>query len=300
MSEINHVEAMKRARLSLLGLSVGDGFGEQFFTNNRVLEKRFETREIPPPRWFVTDDTMMAISIVENLEQHGRVDQDVLAEGFAMRHAREPDRGYAGMALRILRGIGEGVPWRQAAGEVFEGTGSMGNGAAMRVAPLGGYFAMSDVEIVVREAALSAEVTHMHPEGKAGAIATALAAMYAATHGAVAEGQSLLQFVHEHTPRGDTRAVLRRAMELPLERSPRVAAEMLGSGYEVISQDTVPFALWCAARHLDNYVEAMWSTVSGLGDRDTTCAIAGGIVALAVGEAGIPEEWVAYREALPA
>jgi len=61
----------------------------------------------------------------------------------------------------------------------------------------------------------------------------------------------------------------------------------------------VPFSLWCAARHLDDFTEAMWTTVSGLGDRDTTCAIVGGIVACAVGEEGIPKAWQSAREPLP-
>jgi len=42
----------------------------------------------------------------------------------------------------------------------------------------------------------------------------------------------------------------------------------------------------------------MWTTVSGLGDRDTTCAIVGGIVASAVGHDAIPADWLAAREQL--
>ena len=42
----------------------------------------------------------------------------------------------------------------------------------------------------------------------------------------------------------------------------------------------------------------MWTTASALGDVDTTCAIVGGIVALAVGSEGIPAEWLARREPL--
>lgn len=40
----------------------------------------------------------------------------------------------------------------------------------------------------------------------------------------------------------------------------------------------------------------MWTTVAGLGDRDTNCAILGGIVALRVGDAGLPSRRV-RREA---
>ena len=50
----------------------------------------------------------------------------------------------------------------------------------------------------------------------------------------------------------------------------------------------VHVALWCAARYLDDYEEALWLTVSGLGDRDTTCAIVGGIVACCTGSVAIP------------
>jgi hypothetical protein len=68
------------------------------------------------------------------------------------------------------------------------------------------------------------------------------------------------------------------------ERATRMAVARAG----LSAQDTVPFALWCAARHLDDYAEALRLTVSGLGDRDTTCAIVGGIVACFTGEEGIP------------
>jgi ADP-ribosylglycohydrolase len=67
----------------------------------------------------------------------------------------------------------------------------------------------------------------------------------------------------------------------------------------VSAQDTVPFALWCAARHLSSYEEALWLTVSGLGDRDTTCAIVGGIVATYTGVESISHHWCADREPLP-
>jgi ADP-ribosylglycohydrolase len=69
----------------------------------------------------------------------------------------------------------------------------------------------------------------------------------------------------------------------------QTAAALLGNGSLISAQDTVPFALWCAAGHLDDYEEALWTTVSGLGDRDTTCAIAGGIVACYTGVEGIPD-----------
>jgi putative RNA 2'-phosphotransferase len=52
----DHEERLRRALLSLDGLSVGDGFGECFFSSPSVIERRLEHRDPPPPPWFVTDD----------------------------------------------------------------------------------------------------------------------------------------------------------------------------------------------------------------------------------------------------
>jgi ADP-ribosylglycohydrolase len=63
-------------------------------------------------------------------------------------------------------------------------------------------------------------------------------------------------------------------------------------GGRVLAENTVPFALWCADRNLDALEEALWATVSGLGDRVTTCAIVGGIVACAASRSGTCSERV--------
>lgn len=63
--------------------------------------------------------------------------------------------------------------------------------------------------------------------------------------------------------------------------------------------DTVPLCVWAAARFGGSFEEALWQTVSALGDRDTTCAIVGGIVVLATGLDGVPAAWREGREALP-
>ena len=90
-----------------------------------------------------------------------------------------------------------------------------------------------------------------------------------------------------------------RASETGFETAPQEVAQQLGSGYRVLSEDTVPFALWCAGQSLGNYEEALWLTLSGLGDTDTTCALVGGIVSLFTGLEGIPAAWRQARESLP-
>lgn len=87
-------------------------------------------------------------------------------------------------------------------------------------------------------------------------------------------------------------------MQLSLEEWEFTAAELLGNGSQITCPDTVPLCLWLAARHLDGYCEAMWTTVRVGGDIDTNAAIVGGIVALAVGRNGLPRDWLRMREGL--
>jgi ADP-ribosylglycohydrolase len=61
---------------------------------------------------------------------------------------------------------------------------------------------------------------------------------------------------------------------------------------------TVPFTVWCAARHLHNYEEAVWAAASAAGDIDTICAIVGGVVALGCGPGSVPAIWLEAREQL--
>jgi len=158
--------ASQLARLSLEGLSVGDAFGQQFFYPG-VVETAKPT-QLPPPPWEYTDDSEMAIALVQTLEAKGTTDQDHLAARFADRYRVDPYRGYGAGARRLLEDINAGGDWRTLSREMFGGSGSFGNGAAMRVAPLGAWFA--DASMVIEQATLSAEVTHTHQEGIAGAI----------------------------------------------------------------------------------------------------------------------------------
>jgi ADP-ribosylglycohydrolase len=289
---------IERARLSLEGLSVGDAFGERFFGPDELVTMLVQARAEPGRIWRYTDDTQMAISIVEVLERGGAIDQDALAEAFARR--MDPARGYGAGAYRILQGIRKGRSWRSESYANFRGHGSFGNGGAMRVAPLGAFFA-DDLERCVREAHLSAEVTHAHAEGLAGAMAVAVAAALAWQRrgSPLPLGRDWLKQVRDRVPAGYVRDGIDEAIRLPADSPTDRAARSLGNGAGVTAPDTVPFCLWAASWFSHDFVEAMWQTVSALGDRDTTCAIVGGIVSLQVGHKGIPDEWRTAREALP-
>jgi ADP-ribosylglycohydrolase len=286
---------LDRARGSLLGLAVGDAFGESLLDDPRV-GQRIAKRLIAMRRpWRWTDDTAMAIAIVEQLARAGTIDPDALAAAFAARWQREPGRGYGLGAATILQRVVAGAAWRDEAQRLFAGRGSWGNGAAMRAAPIGAYFAPY-LERVRMEALLSAAPTHAHPDGAAGAVAVAIAAALA-TLGTARD--AVIAEVARHTPAGPIRERLLRADRLGLDCEVQLAGEELGTGLEISALDTVPFCVWVAARHLDPYEEAIWAATAQLGDRDTVGAIVGGIVACATGVTGIPLLWREATEALP-
>lgn len=283
-----------RACLSLEGLSIGDAFGQQFFMPQVASSAR--PGQLPPAPWGYTDDTEMAIALTQTLRECETVDQDVLARHFAECHEAEPYRGYGAGARQLLTGISSGGSWQELSREMFGGGGSYGNGAAMRVAPLGAWFA-DDVQKTIEQAALSAEVTHAHREASIGAIAVALAAGWA-FRWEDEPAEELIPWVISHLEACEVRRRLEIAAKFPLDMWPFNVASQVGYGLEISSQDTVPYCLWMAAAFMDDYEEAMWNAVRVGGDIDTTCAIVGGIVALRVGPEGIPAEWKNYREPL--
>src|SRR5436853_7048007 len=103
--------ARLRAELCLEGLSVGVAFGETNFAYAPETIRRIEDRRITPRRpWRWTDDTAMALSIVDTHAAHGRIDADDLARRFAARHAAQPVRGYGAGPHRILDQTHDGMP----------------------------------------------------------------------------------------------------------------------------------------------------------------------------------------------
>jgi ADP-ribosylglycohydrolase len=285
---------MELAQKSLLGLSVGDAFGETFFGPTPEARERIGSRELRPGPWKWTDDTAQARCVVQGLALRERIDGDTLAQLFLEEYGRDSARGYGAGTHSLMGELRRGVAWRRASQGAFQGSGSYGNGAAMRVAPIGAYFFDQPVRLA-QQARLSAIITHWHEEGWAGAEAVALGAAWAASGGE--GGQSMLEWVRDRTTESKTRQGIARALDIPLQDGPERAASALGSGQEVSAWDTVPFVLWCAAHYHHSYPEALWATVAGLGDRDTTCAMVGGIVALSA-TVGVPQDWLEATESL--
>ncbi|MFD0559410.1 ADP-ribosylglycohydrolase [Stackebrandtia endophytica] len=277
----------QRAEASLTGLRVGDALGSQFFLpSNR---DRLRERSTPAGPWRWTDDTQMATVLVDHLtRRYGLLREDNLAAEFA--EAFDLYRGYGPGAVQLLRGIARGGDWRELASAMFGGTGSMGNGAAMRIAPLGAWHADHTPAVVATVAARSAEVTHRHPEGIAAAVAVAVAAALASSDDPP-DSADLLTQVIAHTPDGLVKDGLISANGFGFDTDPAEVAETVGNGSQVLGPDTVPLCVWLAARHLGDYRAGFWATASVGGDVDTNCAIVGGILGAYGGPDSVPPQW---------
>lgn len=209
-----------------------------------------KTRDFPlfQPASRFTDDTVLTVAVAHAILS-GRPYRDSVRR-FAQRH---PDAGYGGSFFRWLH-TEDPRPY-----------GSWGNGAAMRVSPVG--YAFDSEDDVLREARRSAEITHDHPEGVKGAQAAALAVFLART----GQGKEAI------------RARLAADFGYDLARS--VAQIRPGYAFDVSCQGSVPEAI-VAFLDADSYEDAVRNAVSLGGDSDTLACIAGAIAAAFHG--GVP------------
>ena len=140
----------------ILGAIAGDIIGSSYeFNNVKSLNFELFTNET-----FFTDDSVLTIATMYVL-----LNSSDYAKTYHSFGRRFPHRGYGGGFKKWL--ISDNPkPYN-----------SYGNGAAMRVSPIGWY--CNSIDDVLAEAEKSAEVTHNHPEGIKGSQAVALAVFLA-------------------------------------------------------------------------------------------------------------------------
>jgi ADP-ribosylglycohydrolase len=219
----------------MLGAIAGDIIGS-VYEHDPIRTKRFPLFR-PDSRF--TDDTVCTAAIAESLIRDTPFDASLRA--LVRRH---PGRGYGELFRAWV--LSDGMP----------AYGSWGNGAAMRVAPVG--FAAASLEQGLELAEASAIVSHNHPDAVAGAKAVTLAAVLARA-GAGAEA---------------IRAAV--AARFGYELHETVNAIRARYSFDVSAAGTVPPALICALDASD-YEDAIRNAVSLGGDSDTLACIAGAV-----------------------
>ena len=267
---------------ALLGTFVGDALGMPYEgLPAAAVPSRLEMVEARRGRGTYTDDTEMMIVLAESLIEHSGVNEAGLAQAFLERC--DPARGYGAGTLKVMELWRQGVPIDKAAQHLFDGEGSLGNGAAMRIAPIAVLFADSPNELRT-QAERSARLTHAHP------LAVDAAITQAAAIAAALRGEDILAAARAAARRPVLRRQLDRAAALlGSDVGPAAAGELLGTS--AIGHESVPTAIFAAASHTV-FEEAVSFAVRCGGDTDTLGAMTGALSGAACGSMSIPARWL--------
>jgi poly(ADP-ribose) glycohydrolase ARH3 len=266
---------------ALLGTFVGDALGMPFEGQpSTLIPAQPEMVEARLGRGTYTDDTEMMIVLAESLEEYGSVKEEQLARAFL--EGCDVSRGYGAGTLEVFALWRRGVSVAEAAGRLFGGDGSLGNGAAMRIAPVAVRFAESPE--LRTQAERSARLTHAHP------LAVDAALVQATAIAAALRGDDILHAAHAAARTAVMREQLARASEL-LTRDVEPAEAAAALGNSSAGQESVPTAIFGAVSKLD-FEQAVCFAVRCGGDTDTLGAMAGAIAGARGGASSIPSRWL--------
>jgi len=276
----------------LVGSAVGDALGSSF-EGLWISESEIKIQEGFSGRW--TDDTHMMIGVAESLIENKGFDGSHMAQTFIRNYEREPWRGYAYGPPQVFKWIRSGAAWNEAAKRLFGGAGSYGNGAAMRVAPVGILY-YDNPEQLRSVAYGQSQITHAHELGKEGAALQAYAVALAvnADPSSELETTAFLEELKDFTRSKVYRRKLEAAEKLLSEKDRLRVVRKLGNGIE--AQNSVPTAIYSFLHNPQSFEESLLYAISLGGDTDTIGSMTGAISGAYYGIEVIPERWKARLE----
>jgi poly(ADP-ribose) glycohydrolase ARH3 len=282
-----------RFRGCLLGLALGDALGGKFEAQTAdAIRTRFPSAEAlfayPQEEIWYTDDTQMAIGVAETLAVHGEIIELRLCEAFVANYV--PSRGYGRGARAVLEAMEDGRDYREVAESYFPG-GSYGNGAAMRVAPVGLLF-RDDPARVWEQARLSALPTHVHPLGIDGAQVLALAVALASQ----AERFDRDGFFNTLLSACQSQEYRERVAKAMKAQS---SEDLAGLGNRIEALESVPTALASFALTPESFEQTVANVIFLGGDTDTLAAMAGAVAGAYLGAGRLPQRLVGLLESSP-
>lgn len=289
--------ARHRVGAALLGLALGDAIGAPFEGQRAIATDEVAAwlADDRPLIW--TDDTHMAITLGRVLVAHGadHLDPQVLGDAFATAYADEPWRGYGAGPPQVFAMARGGSSYVEAAGSLFGGSGSFGNGAAMRVAPAA-LAAGGDVEHAVALARSQSLVTHTHPDALDGAALIAATSVLLAGSGPQAPAAAAVAAAAGQLAPGPVRAATEQLLDTCHDRDRLLAtAARIGTG--VVARESVPAAVAALLAAPDDLVASLTTAVQLGGDTDTIAAMAGTMAAARLGPEGLPDRLLERLEA---
>ena len=242
----------------------------------------------------------MTLAMTESITRCGKIDPEDIAKQFNLRC--DLTRGYAIGTIKAIQALRAGRKWYEVARIVFE-NGSFGNGAAMRVSPVG-LFYHHDLDGLKESAIKQASITHVHPLGQWGAVMQAASvglAVMLSPKEPFKKDQIVIN-LREILWSGPIEYVkaLNRVEEMlskGKKLQSREVAQSLGNGVE--AHFSVSGACYIAITYSPDFCDAIRAAISLGGDTDTIAGMVGAIVGAHVGEKGLPVEWVDQLEEGP-
>ena len=285
----NSIDLKSKFLGGMVGSALGDAIGEMAFRTPGEADLRARVAHIDTLLY--TDDTAMALGLAESIAHVGGLDPQHLGDTFRANFMREPWRGYAsGPPTVFSRVESQGLSYVEAAQGLFGGQGSFGNGAAMRIAPVGLFF--HDAPDLYDQARQSASVTHGHPVGADGAAVLARAVAQAVNLDPREPfpfedfAQGLIDFAR--TPEIQDKMALARTLAAEGTPPPDAARRL---GRSVAVHESMPFAVHAFLRHPRSFEACLFCAVLNGGDRDTLGAMACAVSGAYLGVEAIPPGW---------
>jgi len=290
-------------RGTLVGIGIGDALGREVEGwGAATIQDIYGTLRdyvVQPPGEIaeITDDTSLTVAAAQSIVENGRLEPEDLARRFSSWWP--VSRGIGGATHIAIKAFGRGMPWWRA------GDRSAGNGAAMRIAPIGLLHPV-DVDGLRRDAALAAVITHADQMAVASAIAQSWIVAY------------LLHVEPGHLDVGDFFAGLSRVLEDVVDSGHPDAGDPVGPPVQLRTRllaiadrlddstrdlleftgtsgfvlESLPGALACFLRSPLDPEEVIVSAVNAGGDTDTVAAMAGALAGAYLGESAFPTRWL--------
>lgn len=292
------IRRREKVRGCLLGAACGDELGAAFEGAPQVADVDLDAWLAADERLRATDDSIMMRVLAEHLTGAAGgaadLDEDALMDAFVGAFRRDPWRGYGPGTAGLLQRVARGVPWQEAATAQFGGTGSLGNGGAMRVAPIGLLpLPRSGIADLARR---SAAVTHAHPLGTQGAElqAGAVALAYPTDPGEPLDRDDFLTRLSRLAPRGEYAERIERVRGLPA--APSAADVVAQTGNDITALSAVPAAIAAFVLHPDVPADTVRFAISMGGDTDTIATMAGAVAGARCGESALLAGWLQRLE----
>lgn len=267
----------------LVGVAIGDSLGARFEGATTITDDVADLS----PRY--TDDTVMTIGVAESLVEQKDFHYFHMTERLLKLQEKEPWRRYGNTTTRVFRMMRHGrLGFGMLDRDVYP-EGSYGNGAAMRIGPVGLLY--HDDPRALRDIAFHcASITHSNELALEGAVlqACAVALAVLATPGGIntTEFLAALRMITQCKPYQEKLKTIIRFTNEGCGR--KEVVDQLGNGGAALA--SVPTAIHCFLANRD-FKSSLLYAVSLGGDADTIGSMTGAIAGACYGIEGIPSQW---------